>query len=324
MAKHEIRIDRSIPLAKEPEHGHNRWHPDIPPRVTCKPGDEVEMETRDAFDLQFHPAATLDDVANVDLNLVHPLTGPVYVEGAEPGDLLVVEILEVEPTPYAYTAQVPGFGFLRDDFPDPFIVKWDIADGWATSADLPGVRVPGAPFMGIMGLAPSRELLKQITAREQALLDRSRLRAPARGRRRGADRPARSPARRCARSPRARTAATWTSSSLPPGRGLFMPVWTEGALFSAGDAHFAQGDCEACGTAIEMAATLRVRFDAPQGRGRRARYPRHPVRAGRLLRGARVPGAAPILRDDRHLGRPRRDELLRERHRRRRATPCGT
>src|SRR5512141_276080 len=146
MATHEIRVDQSIPLAKEPHTGHNRWHPDIAPLVVCQPGDEVEMQTRDAFDLQFHPHATTDDVANVDLTLVHPLTGPVYVEGASPGDLLVVEILDVEPAPYAFTAQVPGFGFLRDDFPEPFLVKWDIVDGWATSRDLPGVRVPGAPF----------------------------------------------------------------------------------------------------------------------------------------------------------------------------------
>src|SRR3954447_19449537 len=123
MARHEIRIDRSLPLAKEPDLGHNRWHPDIAPRISCRPGDEVVLETRDAFDLQFHRGATLDDVANVDLDLVHPLTGPVLVEGAEPGDLLVVDILEVEPSSYGYTAQVPGFGFLRDEFPDPFIVK---------------------------------------------------------------------------------------------------------------------------------------------------------------------------------------------------------
>ena len=100
--------------------------------------------TRDAFDLQFHPRATLDDVASVDLDLLHPLTGPVYVEGAEPGDLLVIDVLEVGSDAYGYTAQVPGFGFLRDEFPDPFIVKWDIDGDYATSSDLPGVRVPGS------------------------------------------------------------------------------------------------------------------------------------------------------------------------------------
>src|SRR5215470_4317442 len=100
MAKHELRIDRSVPLTAEPASGHNRWHPDIPPRVTCAPGDEVLIETRDAFDRQFHPGATAVDVSHVDLNVVHPLTGPVYVTGAEPGDLLVVDILEVSPSAY--------------------------------------------------------------------------------------------------------------------------------------------------------------------------------------------------------------------------------
>jgi hypothetical protein len=80
MTKHEIRIDRSVPLAAERPSGHNRWHPGIPPRVTCEPGDEVLIETRDAFDRQFHPGATVADVRNVDLNLVHPHTGPVHVE----------------------------------------------------------------------------------------------------------------------------------------------------------------------------------------------------------------------------------------------------
>src|SRR5919202_2084217 len=113
------------------------------------------------------PQATLEVVGAPNLNLVHPLTGPVYVEGAQPGDLLEVEILEVAPDGYGYTVQVPGFGFLRDVFPEPYMVRWAIADGWATSADLPGVRVPGAPFMGTIGLAPSRELLAEWNARER-------------------------------------------------------------------------------------------------------------------------------------------------------------
>src|SRR5205823_14949154 len=106
------------------------------------------------------------------LDVVHPLTGPVYVDGAQPGDLLEVEIVEVVPDTYGYTVQVPGFGFLRDVFPEPFMVRWAIADGFATSDDLPGVRIPGAPFMGTIGLAPGREALGRITAREQAALDR--------------------------------------------------------------------------------------------------------------------------------------------------------
>src|SRR4029450_11838165 len=85
--------------------------------------------------------------------------------------LLEVEILEVVPDSYGYTVQVPGFGFLRDVFTEPFMVRWAIADGWATSDDLPGVRIPGAPFMGTIGLSPGHEGLQRVTGRGQAALD---------------------------------------------------------------------------------------------------------------------------------------------------------
>ena len=111
MATHEIRIDSSRPLAAEPGTGHNRWHPDIRPVVRCKPGDEVLMETRDALDGQVTRRSTADSVGKTDLGVVHPLTGPVYVEGAEPGDVLVCEILEVVPDSFGFTVQIPGFGF---------------------------------------------------------------------------------------------------------------------------------------------------------------------------------------------------------------------
>src|SRR5215207_10926220 len=172
MATHEVRVDYARTLGEEPGTGHNRWHPDIPPMVTCDPGDEVVLETRDAFDGQMGPDATLETVGAPNLDVVHPLTGPVYVEGAQPGDLLEVEILEVVPDTYGFTVQVPGFGFLRDVFPDPFMVRWQLADGWATTDDLPGVRIPAAPFMGTIGLSPGREALARITAREQEALDR--------------------------------------------------------------------------------------------------------------------------------------------------------
>jgi formamidase len=265
MATHEIRVDYSRPLTEEPEKGHNRWHPDIPPVVRCAPGDEVVMETRDAFDLQITAESSVDDVAAPNLNVVHPLTGPVFVEGAEPGDMLVAEILEVEAPSFAFTVQVPGFGFLRDEFPDPHIVKWDITEGWATSGDLPGVRIPGAPFMGTIGLAPSRDLMAEVTRREQDALDRGGFVLP----------PDPTDA-----VPSDGTIAGEALRTIPPrenvgnvdikhlaaGTRLLMPVWVAGGLFSAGDAHFAQGDCETCGTAIEMNATLRVRFDLRKGR----------------------------------------------------------
>ena len=218
MAVHEVRVDRSKTLLEEPTTGHNRWHPDIPPIVRCEPGDEVVLETRDAFDGQMGPQATLDIVAEPNLDVVHPLTGPVYVEGAQPGDLLEVEILEVVPDSYGYTVQVPGFGFLRDVFPEPFMVRWDIADGWATSEDLPGVRIPGAPFMGTIGLSPGREALGRITAREQAGLERGGfVLPPSAASAVPSDR--RSPPKRCGPSRLGSRPATSTSSNWPPVPG---------------------------------------------------------------------------------------------------------
>src|SRR5688572_6538032 len=264
MATHEIRIDPSCPLGAQPGTGHNRWHPDIPPVVRCRPGDEVVLETRDALDGQLTRDATRDDVAKLDLGLIHPLTGPVYVEGAEPGDVLVAEILEVVPDSFGWTAEIPGFGFLRDDFPEPYIVKWDIDDGWATSDDLPGIRLPGAPFMGVIGLAPSRELMAQITAREADLIGRGGFALPPDPA--GAIPTDSAIAGEALRTiPPRENAGNVDIKQLCAGTRLLMPVWTEGAVLSVGDAHFAQGDCETCGPAVEMRSTLRVRFDVRTG-----------------------------------------------------------
>jgi acetamidase/formamidase len=144
MATHEVRVDFAKSLTEEPETGHNRWHPDIPPIVRCNPGEEVVLATRDALDGQLGPEATLETVAGANLNVVHPLTGPVYVNGAEPGDLLEIEILEVEPDPDGFTVQIPGFGFLRDHFPDPFMVRWRLADGWASFCCPPSMLGSGS------------------------------------------------------------------------------------------------------------------------------------------------------------------------------------
>ena len=266
MATHEIRIDRGLTLAAEPHTGHNRWHPDIPPAVRCQPGDEVVLETRDTFDGHFDLSSSGKDIEAADFNLVHPLTGPVFVTGAEPGDLLVAEILEVAPEPFGFTAQVPGFGFLREDFPEPYLVRWELAGGWAASEDLPGVRIAGAPFMGVIGVAPSRELLDAVSAREAELAARRPgdpvLLAEAEGA---------VPAEPAIAAEALRTipprehGGNVDIKQLTAGTKVLLPVWVQGALFSAGDAHFAQGDGESCGTAIEMSATLRVRLDLRKG-----------------------------------------------------------
>src|SRR5438876_11909063 len=151
---------------------HNRFHPAIKPVITVKPGDTVIMETRDAFDGQITPTSTAADAiptflgGSLNLNQVHPLTGPVAVQGAEPGDLLVVHIVDIIPADFAYTINVPGFGFLRSEVPGPAILHWDIKGDVATSRDLPGVRIHAEPSMGTAGIALSVAKTEEVYQRE--------------------------------------------------------------------------------------------------------------------------------------------------------------
>ncbi len=170
-----IEIDRSKPLRDQPGTGHNRFHPDIPPILEAEAGEEVVLETRDGVDGQLGPGATEAAMASMEAGAIHPLTGPVFVKGAQPGDVLEVEFLDILPQPHAFSAIVPGLGFLRDVCTTPFLVQWRISDGWATSPQLPGVRIPGAPFMGVSAVAPSLAELRAWTKREQDLLDRGGL-----------------------------------------------------------------------------------------------------------------------------------------------------
>src|SRR2546425_6869366 len=157
---------------------HNRFHPAIKPVITVKPGDTVVMETRDAFDGQITPTSTAADAiptflgGSLNLNQVHPLTGPVAVQGAEPGDLLVVHIVDIIPADFAYTINVPGFGFLRSEVPGPAILHWDIKGDVATSRDLPGVRIHAEPSMGTTGIALSVAKTEEIFKREHELAGR--------------------------------------------------------------------------------------------------------------------------------------------------------
>jgi formamidase len=232
--------------------------------LTCRPTDEVVIETRDAVDGQFTFDSRHEDVVRTDRSIVHPLTGPIRVDGAEPGDVLAVEVLEVVPSNFGYTAQFPGFGFLAEEFPDPFLVRWELDGAWAASPDLPGVRIPAGPFMGTMGVAPSRSLLESVAARERALEAA------------GADVAMPDPE---GAVPAIEPIASEGLRTKPPrenggnldvrrtgaGTTILLPVWVKGAAFSVGDGHFAQGDGESCGTAIETAATVRVRFEVRPG-----------------------------------------------------------
>jgi formamidase len=257
--RHTLPLDPGRALAEQPGTGHNRWHPAISPALELEPGDEFELQTRDALDGQIGPGSTVGDVARLDIGRVHPLTGPVFVKGAEPGDLLEVEILVVEPAAFGFTVQSPGFGFLRHEFDRPFLARWELADGYARSDDVPGVTIPGAAFMGVMGVAPSHALMEASTQRE--------CRFPI------ADLPDPQGAVPDAARDGLRTIAPRENAGnidikeLGAGSRLFVPVFVDGALLSVGDAHFAQGDGEVCGQAIEMRATLRARVHLRKAEG---------------------------------------------------------
>ena len=172
--------------------GHNRWHPDIPAQVHVKPGDSFRVHCREWFDGAIVNDDSADDILNAPLAGVHVLSGPIAVEGAEPGDLLIVDILDVGPIPqedsgplagqgWGYTgvfATRNGGGFLTEQFPDAYKVIWDFRGGVATSRHVPGVSFTGIVHPGLMGTAPSADLLAKWNAREQALIDTDPNRVP--------------------------------------------------------------------------------------------------------------------------------------------------
>src|SRR5260370_9700394 len=137
-----IRIDRTKALSGEPHLGHNRYHPDIAPVAEVGEGEEVGLETRDALDGQVESSMSGADLASIDAGVVHPLTGPVSVKGAAPGDVLEIEFTDIIAQPTAFSAIVPGLGFLRDVFTNPFLVHWRIATGGPTLSEIPRRRLP--------------------------------------------------------------------------------------------------------------------------------------------------------------------------------------
>src|SRR5256712_12469302 len=270
-----IEIDRGKRLQVKPTRDHSRFHPSIPPIVSVDEGEEVVLPTRDGVDGQLGPSTTEADMAAMESGAIHPLTGPVFVKGARAGDVLEVEFLDILPEPHAFTAIVPGLGFLRDLFTTPFLVHWQIRDGWATSPRLPGVRIPAAPFMGVSGVARSMPQLRAWTARENDLIARRGLDLPPDVTRAvPGHRPAGTEGRPTL--PPRENGGNFDVKQLTKGSKLLLPVSVDGALFSTGDGHFAQGDGEVCVTAVEMGATAAVRFRVLKGTG-----------AARAMRGPR-------------------------------------
>ncbi len=174
----------------------------------------------------------------------------------KPGDVVDIELLAYETADFGVTAVIPGFGFLADLFTDPYLVKWEIAGGKARSPELPGVAVPGDPFAGVIGVAPSHELMDEIARREQALAAAG---APV------ADSLPETAIPAAARDglrtiPPREIGGNLDIRQLVAGSRITLPVSVEGALVSVGDLHFAQGDGEVCGTGIEVAGAVTLRF----------------------------------------------------------------
>ena len=277
-------LDSSRKFTDQQIVGHNRWHPDIPAAVTVKPGDTFRAHCREWFDGAIHNDDSADDILNAPLKGVHCLSGPFAVEGAEPGDLLIVDILDVGPIPqedsgplagqgWGYTgifAKQNGGGFLTDQFPDAYKAIWDFSGQSATSRHVPGVKYTGIVHPGLMGTAPSAELLAKWNRREGALIATDPDRVPPLalppepqdailGSLTGDDfeRVAAEAART---APPRENGGNQDIKNLTKGTRVFYPVFVPGANLSFGDLHFSQGDGEItfCG-AIEMAGWLHLK-----------------------------------------------------------------
>ncbi|MFO7961737.1 MAG: acetamidase/formamidase family protein [Nitriliruptoraceae bacterium] len=208
------------------DHRHLGWDAAFPPVAELTPGDSIEVALQDAFGGQLDGDAGPDDVAALDLDQANPLTGPIAVAGARPGDTLAITFEDIEVGALAWTALIPGFGLLADEFPEPHVVVSSIAAGEVAFGAL--ARLPVRPFLGTIGLAPATPGLHSVI-------------------------------------PPRRVGGNMDCRDVRTGATLLLPVEVEGGLLSAGDPHGAQGDGEVCGTAVETAARARLRVDLRSG-----------------------------------------------------------
>jgi formamidase len=247
----------------------NRYHPAIKPVLSAKPGQFITFETRDALDSDLKIDSVPKDVLAIDLNLVHPLTGPVSIEGAVRGDVLAVTLIDIEPDEYGYTTVVPGFGFLRDRFPEPYVANWKLTRVDATSDQLPGVRIPFNGFMGTVGVLPGLAEVDAWEAREAQLAKAGGVALPPQPT--GAlpaavCGPNGSNKDKCLRTiPPRENGGNMDVKHMVVGTTLLLPCFVDGCGLFIGDVHYAQGDGEVAGTAIEMGAKVTVRTEVRKG-----------------------------------------------------------
>ncbi len=199
------------------------WDRTIAPALEVDDGASVVFDTTDASGGQLHAASTAADLAHLDFARVNPITGPIAVRGARAGEVLEVEVLELAMTGWGWTALIPGFGLLADQFPDPWLKHWALTPGAPTATFADGVDVPIAPFPGTIGLAPP------------------------------------TPGPHPTVPPHA-WGGNLDIKHLTAGTKLYLPIGVDGAAFSVGDTHAAQGDGEVCGTAIESQMQIALRF----------------------------------------------------------------
>jgi len=207
---------------------HFAWDVDNEPVLRVESGDTVTLDSRDVSDNQLGPESTSKDIESLDWDRVYPLAGPIAVEGAKPGDTLAVEILELRTKDWGWTAIIPGLGLLPDDFASAYLRVFDLTNGKLAHLR-EDVAIPIEPFFGTMGVCPTG-------AKAQAVM------------------------------PPGTFGGNMDTRQLVQGTTLYLPVQVEGALFSCGDAHAAQGDGEVCVTGIETPIGATLRFTLEQGR----------------------------------------------------------
>jgi acetamidase/formamidase len=206
-------------------HHHQGWNHAFQPVLRVAPGETVTFETVDSSGGQLSPSATLETLKALDFGKINPVTGPVFIDGAEPGDALKVTVEQFVPSGWGWTANIPGFGLLADQFTDPALHLWSYdTASMAPAAFSHFAKVPLKPFVGTIGVAPAQAGLHSIV-----------------------------PPRPCGGNMDIRDIAA--------GAELYLPVEVAGALFSVGDTHAAQGDGEVCGTAIESPMVVSLKFD---------------------------------------------------------------
>lgn len=278
MPKIIISLDRTKAPKDQPIPMHNRWHPDIPAVAVMKPGQTGRIECVDWTGGQIKNDDSAHDVKTIDLTQVHYMSGPIAIEGAQPGDLLVVEVLDIGPVQgaeWGFTgifAKENGGGFLTEHYPEAAKAIWDINGIYATSRHIPGIKFAGITHPGLMGCAPSKELLAQWNTREALLKQQDPYRVPPLAElpnEKGAlvgkltGQAAKKVAQEGARTiPPRENGGNCDIKNLSRGSKAYFPVYIEGANLSMGDIHFSQGDGEIsfCGS-IEMAGWIDIRVD---------------------------------------------------------------